>query len=85
LEDAYTLVACLAKAREPREAFARYQTVRESKVHFVVNQSWRYGQMMHSRSRLIEKIMLKIVSLTPNRYYASQLNTINNLDYLSTI
>jgi 2-polyprenyl-6-methoxyphenol hydroxylase-like FAD-dependent oxidoreductase len=84
LEDAYTLVVCLAKAKEARQAFASYQSLRQSKSDFLVNQSWGYGQMMHTRYRVQEEIWMKILSITPDKYFASQLNFINNLDYLKS-
>jgi 2-polyprenyl-6-methoxyphenol hydroxylase-like FAD-dependent oxidoreductase len=85
LEDAYTLIACLAKLKEPKQAFANYQSVRQTKADFIVNQSWRYGQMMHTKSKLREKLLLNMLSWLPDSYFASQLHTINNLTYLDTL
>jgi 2-polyprenyl-6-methoxyphenol hydroxylase-like FAD-dependent oxidoreductase len=85
LEDAYTLVACLTKIRDIQQAFNRFQTLRQDKTDFVVNQSWRYGQMMHTKSKLKEKLLLLMLRWTPEKYFASQLHTINNLQYLDAI
>jgi 2-polyprenyl-6-methoxyphenol hydroxylase-like FAD-dependent oxidoreductase len=85
LEDAYTLVACLAKSKEPKAAFAKYQSLRQGKADYVVNQSWRYGQLMHTKSKIREKLLLLMLRLTPDRYFASQLHQINSLHYLDSI
>jgi 2-polyprenyl-6-methoxyphenol hydroxylase-like FAD-dependent oxidoreductase len=85
LEDAYTLVSCLAKSKDIKQAFNRFQTLRQEKTDFVVNQSWRYGQMMHTESKLKEKLLLLMLRWTPEQYFASQLHTINNLQYLDGI
>jgi 2-polyprenyl-6-methoxyphenol hydroxylase-like FAD-dependent oxidoreductase len=85
LEDAYTLIACLTKLKEPKIAFAKYQSLREAKADFVVNQSWRYGPLMHTKSKIREKLPLLMLSLTPDRYFALQLHLINNLEYLDSI
>jgi 2-polyprenyl-6-methoxyphenol hydroxylase-like FAD-dependent oxidoreductase len=85
LEDAYTLIACLTKMKESKVAFAKYQSLRQVKADYVVNQSWRYGKLMHTKSKIKEKLLLLMLSLTPNKYFAAQLHLINDLSYLDSL
>ncbi len=47
VEDAYYLSNILARSAHYEEAFKRFEKDRRKKVDFVVNTSWRIGQLAH--------------------------------------
>lgn len=61
IEDAYYLSNILSQTENYPEAFERFQRSRREKVDYVVNNSWRFGQMAHSQfGQGVLKLMMKV-------------------------
>ena len=86
IEDAYTLSKCL-KTYSPdlAKAFGTYQNLREDKAMFVVNTSWKLGQMAHSRNPLLKYFYRKFWELAPAGVFRKQEKRINDLSYTEKI
>lgn len=86
VEDAYTLSKCL-KAHFPNlsKAFSTYQRLREDKAMFVVNTSWRLGQMAHTNNPLLQYCFKKFWQLAPAGLFKRQEKKINDLSYTEAI
>jgi 2-polyprenyl-6-methoxyphenol hydroxylase-like FAD-dependent oxidoreductase len=86
IEDAYTLSKSL-KTYFPdlSKAFATYQSLRQDKAMFVVNTSWRLGQMAHSGNPILKYVYKKFWQYAPARIFKKQEKRINDLSYTETI
>jgi len=73
MEDAYYMANFLSKHHQNvPEAFAAFERQRRSKVDYVVNNSWRFGQAAHSSmGRFFLKMVLKA---TPEKVMSAQMN-----------
>ena len=82
IEDAYCLSLLMKKSSHDfSEIFPTYQSLREKKVSFIVNTSWRFGKMAQNpfSSRLV-KYFLKYA---PNSIATNLEKKLNDLSYLS--
>jgi len=67
IEDAVVLARCMALAADqPAQALQRYQSLRMQRTHWVVNTSWRLGQMAHWRNPLATALRNTAIRLTPS-------------------
>jgi 2-polyprenyl-6-methoxyphenol hydroxylase-like FAD-dependent oxidoreductase len=82
IEDAYTLSKCI-KTYSPdlSKAFGIYQNLREDKAMFVVNTSWRLGEMAHSKNAFLRFLYLKLWQFIPARIFKQQEKKLNDLSY----
>ncbi|MEQ8303907.1 MAG: FAD-dependent monooxygenase [Cyclobacteriaceae bacterium] len=73
IEDAYYISRSLSKSlHSAEEAFQQFQSKRIKKVDYIVNTSWQFGKMAHSKvGQPLMKLMLK---LTPESVMSSQMN-----------
>lgn len=72
MEDAYYLANILAKQNQIEQAVSLFESARREKVDYVVNNSWRFGQMAHSGfGQIIMKVVMK---LTPDKVMKKQMN-----------
>lgn len=77
IEDAYYLANILAKSEEIQKAFQQFESLRRKKVDYVVNNSWRFGQMAHnSFGRLFMKTLMKIM---PEKSLKKQMDSLYDL------
>lgn len=77
IEDAYTIAELFSKYSASPQLFEQFEKVRRDKVDYVVNNSWRFGKMAHSRAG---KLLLKsIVKLTPEKIMKKQLEKLYKL------
>ena len=69
IEDAYTISEYLS-VHPPEEAFRLYQKLRLPKVHYVVNTSWKVGQLAHLSNPIMRgarNFMLQVTPASVNR------------------
>lgn len=82
IEDAFALGKCLTKyASDVQMAFSHFQTLRQSKVHWIVNQSRQIGQMAHSNA-LIRSFVQYGMTFSPESVLRRTFDRINDLSYL---
>jgi len=82
IEDAYCLYLLMKKARHDySEIFPAYQSLREKKVSFIVNTSWRLGKIAHSPfSSHLAKYFFKYA---PNSIISGLEKKLNDLSYIT--
>jgi 2-polyprenyl-6-methoxyphenol hydroxylase-like FAD-dependent oxidoreductase len=82
IEDAYCLSLLMKKSNyDFSEIFPTYQRLREKKVSFIVNTSWRFGKMAQNRiSSRIAKYFFKYI---PNSAIMKLERKLNDLSYIS--
>lgn len=77
MEDAYYLANILAKHNQLDQALNLFESNRREKVDYVVNNSWRFGQMAHSGFGQI--VMKTIMKLTPDKVMKKQMNKLYSI------
>jgi len=65
IEDAFILANCLEKY-PPQEAFEKYQSLRQTKVLQIVNNSWRIGQIAQLENSFGIWLRNQMMKLTPD-------------------
>jgi 2-polyprenyl-6-methoxyphenol hydroxylase-like FAD-dependent oxidoreductase len=82
IEDAYCLSLLMKKSNyDFSEVFPTFQSMREKKVSFIVNTSWRFGKMAQNPiSSRLAKYFFKYV---PNSTIISLERKLNDLSYIS--
>ncbi len=71
IEDAYYISQALAQYPDPAQAFIEFEAQRRKKVDYVVNTSWRFGKMAHSRSG--RWIMVNAMRIVPEKAVQRQM------------
>lgn len=66
IESAMTLSICLSKEDIPIKAFSRYQAMRKEKANYIVNTSWKLGEIAQSSNPFIILLRNFIVRLIPS-------------------
>jgi 2-polyprenyl-6-methoxyphenol hydroxylase-like FAD-dependent oxidoreductase len=82
IEDAYVLAKLFSRNQSSEELFKNFEKLRREKVDYVVNNSWRFGKMAHSRFGGI--IMKMIIRLTPDSVMNKQLEKLFKLPNIET-
>ena len=83
IEDAVCLSFCLkAYPSNPEQAFQKYQDLRQNKVSFIVNNSWKFGVAAHSRNPLKHYLYRALLEYAPAFFLERQEKYLNNIDYL---
>ncbi len=77
MEDAYYLANILARNNQIEQAISLFESARREKADYVVNNSWRFGQMAHSGFGQI--IMKTIMKLTPDKVMNQQMNKLYSI------
>lgn len=77
IEDAYYLANILAKKNQIDQSLDLFESIRREKVDYVVNNSWRFGQMAHSHFGQL--IMKAIIKLTPEKVMKQQMNKLYSI------
>jgi 2-polyprenyl-6-methoxyphenol hydroxylase-like FAD-dependent oxidoreductase len=77
IEDAYYLANILAKHYQLEQSLNLFESNRREKVDYVVNNSWRFGQMAHSGFGQI--VMKTIMKLTPDKVMKQQMNKLYSI------
>jgi 2-polyprenyl-6-methoxyphenol hydroxylase-like FAD-dependent oxidoreductase len=82
IEDAYCLSLLMKKSNyDFSEVFPTFQSMREKKVSFIINTSWRFGKMAQNPiSSRLAKYFFKYV---PNSTIISLERKLNDLSYIS--
>lgn len=80
IEDAYVLAEEIAKTNDLSNAFAQYKLKRQERVRFIVDTSFKIGQMANSNNKLANKIRNFVMRNTPRIIIERQLNKIYNSD-----
>lgn len=80
MEDAYYISQFLKNSKSAKDAFTAFEKHRRKKVDYVVNNSWNFGKMAHSRAG---QLLLKgIMKMTPERVMSNQMNTLYTVEGL---
>jgi len=83
IEDAVCLARCLrAHGSELETAFSRYRALRQRKVEFVVNTSWRFGVAAHSRNPLLHHGFRLVLERSPAWLLERQERFLSDVGYL---
>lgn len=77
IEDAYYLANFLAKSKNISAALRQFEQTRREKVDYVVNNSWRFGQMAHSVFG--QAVMKTIMKLTPEKVMMKQMQKLYSI------
>lgn len=77
IEDAYYLANILAGKNQIEQSLDLFESARREKVDYVVNNSWRFGQMAHSGFGQI--VMKTIMKLTPDKVMKQQMNKLYSI------
>jgi 2-polyprenyl-6-methoxyphenol hydroxylase-like FAD-dependent oxidoreductase len=86
IEDAVCLALCLASHPADLErAFRTYQRLRQDKVAFVVNTSWRFGVAAHARNPLLYHLARAVLERSPAALLARQERYLSDLAYLREV
>ncbi len=80
IEDAWYLSQALAAHKSPDLAFKVFDTFRRKKVDYIVNNSWRFGKMAHSR--LGQSVMRSMMKLTPEKVLIQQMKVLYKIQPL---
>ncbi len=73
IEDAYYISRSISESlQNTEEAFQQFHLKRIKKVDYIVNTSWQFGKMAHSK--IGQPIMRLIFKLTPESVVSSQMN-----------
>jgi len=82
IEDAYCLSLLMKKSNHDfSEIFPTYQRLRERKVSFIVNASWRFGKM--AQNPLSSRLVRYFLKYAPNSIATNLEKKLNDLSYLS--
>lgn len=74
IEDAFYMSQALHQHSNSQEAFEAFDTSRRKKVDYIVNNSWRFGQMAHSK--LGQALMGPVMKLTPEKVMSQQMKAL---------
>jgi 2-polyprenyl-6-methoxyphenol hydroxylase-like FAD-dependent oxidoreductase len=86
MEDAYCLSLCFKKYGDDlQKVFTHYQTRREDKAMFIVNTSWKLGQMAHSKSFLLYNLYKLFWKIAPDKIFTDKEKKINDLSYIDSL
>ncbi|MCC5918498.1 MAG: FAD-dependent monooxygenase [Cryomorphaceae bacterium] len=77
IEDAYYMERFLSE-NPCKNAFIKFEQSRRKKVDYVVNNSWKFGQMVHHPFQ--QKILKLILKTTPQRILEKQLSQLYALE-----
>ena len=78
IEDAYYFANIFARDPNPATAFPAFESQRREKVDYVVNTSWRFGQLSHKGwGRFVLRSMMK---LTPEKVMLKQMQKLFHID-----
>lgn len=86
IEDAVCLALCLrAAGGDPNQAFPTYQRLRQEKVSYVVNTSWRFGVAAHSSNPIIYRLARLLLERSPSFYVTRQERFLSDMSYLREV
>lgn len=81
VEDAYVIGQLFAQGKTVNEVFALYEKLRIEKAHYIVNTSWKFGEIAHYENSFAVWLRNKLVKLTPKSAIEKQLNKVFNIEY----
>jgi 2-polyprenyl-6-methoxyphenol hydroxylase-like FAD-dependent oxidoreductase len=86
IEDAVCLALCLsASDADPEAAYERYQRLRQKKVSFVVDTSWKFGKAAHSRNPLVHYLYRAMLEYAPAPLLVKQERFLSDISYLRAV
>ncbi len=81
IEDAYYISKILAESRkETEQVLKEFEKFRKSKVNYIVNNSWRFGQLVHRPSS--QFILKTLMKLTPSKIMEKQMSRLYEVEGL---
>lgn len=81
IEDAVVLANCIAKEKNPEEAFRRYEQIRIGRTTRIVNTSYTLGKVGQWENRLLVGFRNTAMRLTPQRVSDQQLDFLFNVSF----
>jgi 2-polyprenyl-6-methoxyphenol hydroxylase-like FAD-dependent oxidoreductase len=86
IEDAVCLALCLRDAEaDIPSAYERFQRLRQKKVSYVVNTSWRFGRGAHATNPLVHHLARAFLERAPAFFLQKQEQSLSDMDYLKSI
>lgn len=78
IEDAFHLAHFIQQMEGPMDqVFEKFETSRRKKVDYVVNNSWRFGKMVHHP--ISQSFLKLIMKVTPEKVMSQQMNQLYSL------
>ncbi|MBX9850969.1 MAG: FAD-dependent monooxygenase [Cytophagaceae bacterium] len=77
VEDAYFISNFLFRNTDYEKAFSEFETSRRKKVDYVVNTSWRFGQMIHNP--LLQPVLKLMMKMSPEKMVVKQMQELYSL------
>jgi 2-polyprenyl-6-methoxyphenol hydroxylase-like FAD-dependent oxidoreductase len=81
VEDAFYFATTLSACENPEDAFRKFEEKRRKKVDYVVNNSWRFGQMAHSKWG--QKLAILMMKITPETTMKKQMQKLYQVDIVN--
>ncbi len=78
IEDAYYIAELLSK-NQAQLAFEQFEKLRRKKVDYVVNNSWRFGKMAHSK--MGQSLMIMLMKTTPQSVLDKTMKKLYRVDF----
>jgi 2-polyprenyl-6-methoxyphenol hydroxylase-like FAD-dependent oxidoreductase len=80
IEDAFYISHYLKECKTPLHAFIAFEKQRRKKVDYVVNNSWNFGRMVHSK--VGQLLLIGIMNMTPEKVISKQMDTLYTVEGL---
>lgn len=81
VEDAYVIGQLFAQGKTVNEVFALYEKLRIEKAHYIVNTSWKFGEIAHYENSFAVWLRNTLVKLMPKSAIEKQLNKVFSIEY----
>lgn len=78
IEDGYYFSQSFAVNQDVKTCFSAFETKRRKKVDYVVNNSWRFGKMVHNP--LGQAVLKSIMKVTPAKTMVSQMTQLYDVE-----
>jgi 2-polyprenyl-6-methoxyphenol hydroxylase-like FAD-dependent oxidoreductase len=85
IEDAFYLAMLINKYGLIEQTFFKYQHNRIEKVNYIVNQSWSFGKIAHSKSEIFNWVIQKVFRFLPKSYFIKQYKKLIDISYIKTM
>jgi 2-polyprenyl-6-methoxyphenol hydroxylase-like FAD-dependent oxidoreductase len=81
VEDAYVLGKLLNEGKSVEDVFAQYEKMRMEKAHFIVNTSWKIGELAHFENSIAVWFRNALIKAIPKSVNEKQLDKVFSIEY----
>ncbi|GAL87400.1 monooxygenase [Sporocytophaga myxococcoides] len=81
VEDAFVIGKLFAQDKSAEEVFSQYEKLRRTKAHFIVNTSWKIGELAHLENNAAIWFRNALVKITPDFFNEKQLDRVFDIEY----